>query len=152
MEQLADKVEQLHERQYELANIIKADERRITTLNEHLVNVETRKQHMKVYKKYKALDPKKRGAYADKHSEEIAAYESACDYLKGVLNGRTDIPEKAWRAARDMKLAERYAHCDEYYSLKEDMRMVEVLRRGAENIMRDIAPERMATRARDMEI
>ena len=67
-------------------------------------------------------------------------------YLKEHLNGYGKIPEKAWKAECDRKLAERYTHCDEYYFLKEDVRMVEVLRRGAEDMIRDIAPEQTPTR------
>jgi septal ring factor EnvC (AmiA/AmiB activator) len=39
-EQLADKVTDIHEKRYELANTIKAQERRISTLNAHLTQVD----------------------------------------------------------------------------------------------------------------
>jgi hypothetical protein len=41
---------------------------------------------------------------------------------------------------------------EKFYALKKDVQNVEVLRRGAENIMREITPERVLMRARGMEI
>jgi hypothetical protein len=66
------------------------------------------------------------------------------------LNGREQIPEKAWRTEREKLLAERYVLVDEFYALKEDVRIVEVLQRGAEDIMRDITPDRTAARAQGL--
>jgi hypothetical protein len=37
---------------------------------------------------------------------------------------------------------------EKYYALKKDVQNVEVLRRGAETMMREIAPERTAMKAR----
>jgi len=152
MEQLANKITVIHQKRYDLANTIKAQERRISTLDRHLAQVDIHKQHMAVYKKYKQLDPKKRGAYKEKHADEISQYESALTYLKDHLNGRTAIPEKEWRTERDKLLTERYEHCDEYYKLREDIRSVEVLRRGAEKMINEITPERKPTQKRDITI
>ena len=137
VEQLADKVTHMHKRQYDVANRIKAIDRRNATLTEHLANVDIRKQHMAVYKKYKDLDPKKRDAYAKKHTDEIGQYESASAYLKAHLNGYAKIPEKDWRAEFDRLTTERFTLGEEYYKLKDEVKNVEVLRRGAENIMRE---------------
>lgn len=142
MAELADKVTEIHQSQYDLAGKIKTAEQRISTLNQHLAQVDIRKQHKTIYDKYKALDPKKRGAYKEKHADEIEAFESALRYLKENLNGRDKIPEKDWRAERDKLLAERYAHVDEYYKLADDVKAVEALRRGAERVMQEVAEER----------
>ncbi|MDL2327947.1 MobA/MobL family protein [Ruminococcaceae bacterium OttesenSCG-928-A11] len=146
---LTDTVERLYNSQYDLANIIKGEERRISTLNQHLAQVDIHKQHGAVYGKYRELDPKMRGTFKERHTDEIAAYESATKYLKDHLNGHSKIPEKPWRAERDQLLAQRYAHVEEYYKLKDDVHSVEILRRGAENIMRE---EPMVQRVHDMEL
>lgn len=70
-----------------------------------------------------------------KHSNEIAAYASASQYLKDHLNGYNKVPEKEWRAERDKLLAQRRAHVDAYYKIKDDVRSIEILKRGAESIM-----------------
>ena len=49
-------------------------------------------------------------------------------------------------------IAERYALCEEYYKLKDDVKNVEVLRRGAENIMSADAPEREPKRVQDISL
>jgi hypothetical protein len=150
MESLAEKITDIHQQRYDFANTVKKQERRITTLNAHIEQVEIYKQHGAVYKKYKALDPKKRGAYLDKHAGEIEQYEAASKYLKEHLNGRTVIPEKEWRKERDKLLAERYANVDEYYKLRDDVKSVETLRRGAENLMLDVPLERSRNRSHDL--
>ena len=148
----ADIITHLHQSQYDLANAIKKEERRISTLNQHLAQVDIFKQHKAVYTKYKSLDPKKRNTFSDKHSEEITAYEVASKYLKEHLNGYNKIPEKAWRDERDELLAARYAHVEEYYNLKDDVRNAEVLRKGAENIMREDASRAQPQRTQNMEL
>jgi uncharacterized coiled-coil protein SlyX len=151
MEQFVGKITELSQRQYDLANKVKSQERKITTLNKHLAQVEIRKQHSAVYKKYKQLDPKKRGAYKEKHAAEIAEYEAAAKYLKEHLNGYEKIPEKEWRAERDRLLAERYADVGTYYKVRDDVQSAEVLRRGAESIMCE-TPERTPQRTRRLEL
>jgi len=132
---LADKITQLHQSQYDLANAIKKEERRISTLNQHLAQVDIFKQHKAVYSKYKSIDPKKQGVFFDKHFDEISAYKSASKYLKEHLNGHDKIPNKSWRNERDKLLAQRYAHVEEYYKSRDDVRSVEILRKGVETII-----------------
>ena len=146
---LADKITQLHHLQYDLAGTIKTEERRISTLNQHLAQVDIFRQHKAVYAKYKTLDPKKRDGFYDKHSDEIAAYQSASKYLKDHLNGRGKIPDKSWRDERDKLLAQRYAHVEEYYNLRDDVRSVEILRKGAEAV---IGKENQTQRTQDISI
>ena len=150
--QLAAKVEQMHKSQYDVANRIKELDRRKDKLAEHLANVDVYNQHLKVHRKYKSLDPKKQAAYYEKHKTEIEQYRAAYQYLKEHLNGRTAIPEKAWRAEFAALTAERYSLCEEYYKLRDDVKNVEVLRRGAEHIMSEDAPERTQTRTKDVSL
>lgn len=84
IEQLADKVTRMHERHYEISKKLEADERRLGTLNEHLVQYKIQKQNQAVYQKYQRLDPKKHGMYAEKHAEEIRLYKETADYFKAV--------------------------------------------------------------------
>jgi hypothetical protein len=68
------------------------------------------------------------------------------------LNGRTEIPIKKWRAELETLTAEKYALCDEYYRLDDELKSVEALRRGAENIMREESQQEQPIRARGMEL
>jgi hypothetical protein len=68
------------------------------------------------------------------------------------MNGRTDPPPiKEWRAEQKKLTAAKYAACERYYALQDDVRSVEQLRRGAENIMREDVQERQQTRRHEHE-
>jgi hypothetical protein len=91
--------------------------------------------------------------------------------LMSAINGGQNLKSR-WKKIADLKtrskvliflqennitdmgqLAEtvtRYEHCDKYYKLREDVRSMEVLRRGAESILREGVPERTSTRGYDM--
>jgi len=48
---LADKVTDIHQKRYDLANTIKAQERRLSTLNRNLEQLDVFNQHKAVFKK-----------------------------------------------------------------------------------------------------
>ena len=153
MEQLVGTVTRISGDFQNVSDKIKKTDRRIDKLTQHLTQCENLKQHRAVYKKYKSLDPKKSDAFYDKHFEEIQLYESAKQYLNAVLNGRTDIPVKAWQSEQATLTAERFSLCEDYYHLKDETRSVEVLRKGAENIMRESSRNETAiTKKRGMEL
>jgi hypothetical protein len=99
---------------------------------------------------YSQLDPKNRDSYEQKYSGEIEQYESAHAYIKAHLNGRTVIPEKAWKDERKALLVERLPLVDMYHNLKDDVKKIESLRRGADNLMRDIMPEQTRYKPQDV--
>ncbi|MCL2250232.1 MAG: hypothetical protein FWC13_13325, partial [Oscillospiraceae bacterium] len=82
----------------------------------------------------------KREAFKVKNSASITAHDTAHKYLTGVLNGRTSIPAKAWKAEREKLMSERLGLCDKYFSLKDDVRSMEKLHRGVERIMDEVIP------------
>jgi hypothetical protein len=150
MAQLADKVTRINEKFYEVSNSIKKVERRLDTLEQHLAHYDNYKRYKAVYEKHRQLDPKKRDAFYDKHSEAIQLYETAKQYLDGVMNGRTTVPVKAWQAEQSRLTSEKFLLCDDYYRLQDETRSAEVLRKSAEGIMGDITPERIPTQKRDL--
>jgi len=138
IEQLADKVAEMHQEHYAIAGALKKQERRLTTLNDHLTQTTTYHKTKTIYKKYKKLSPNQQPAYKEKHAAELQSYDAAVKYLKDHLNGRTTIPEKAWKAEREKLLKDRYALAEQFYDLKDNVRNIEVLRRSAESLMSDI--------------
>jgi hypothetical protein len=68
------------------------------------------------------------------------------------MNGRTELPIKKWKEELETLTADRYTLCDEYYKLDDELKSVEALKRGAENIMRDNTPERVPQKSRGMGI
>ncbi|MCL2217858.1 MAG: hypothetical protein FWB91_12700 [Defluviitaleaceae bacterium] len=53
------------------------------------------------------------------------------------MNGRKELPIKDWQKEQKELAAKRYALCDEYYSLKEEIPNMEAIRRSVEALMRD---------------
>ena len=52
------------------------------------------------------------------------------------------MPIKTWTAEQSKLIAEKFALCEEYYNIKDDVRNVEVLRKGAENMMSGYSQEK----------
>ena len=63
------------------------------------------------------------------------------------MNGRKDLPIKDWQKEQKELLVKRYALCDEYYSLKDEITSAEAIRRSVENLMRDDLQRVQPTRA-----
>jgi len=140
MAQLVEKIEKMNGEFYEVSNSLKKVDRRLETLNTHLTQCDRLNQNKAVYQKYIQLNPKRRGAFLEKHSDEIQSYREAKHYIDAVMNGRAGLPVKSWKAERDKLTAERFILCEDYYRLKDETRNVELLRKGAEKIMRDSIP------------
>ena len=150
MDALTDKVTQMYEQQYEVSKKIKAADRRLAVLDEHLAQYEIIKRHKAVYEKHGKIDPKKRDNFYKKHGREIRLYEDAKRYFEKVMNGRTTLPIKAWKEEHTKLTAEKYTLCEEYYRLKDDVKNVEVLRKGAEGILGEETSDRTHSRGLDM--
>ena len=152
MEQLVGKVTKINKDFLEVSDNIKKVDRRLETLIQHLTQYENYKTHKSVYDKYRQLDPKKQEIFYEKHSEEIELFKTAQEYLTAVMNGKTTIPQKSWQAEQKKLIAHRFSLCEKFYGLKDEIRNVELLRKGTENIMRDESHERQQTRNNGMEI
>lgn len=152
VEQLAGKVKEIHERIYEVSKNIKDNERRQGVVAGHLAHYENYKQHKGIYEKYRQLDPKKRPAFYEKHEQEIQLYQAAKQHFDDCMNGRKTLPIAEWKEEAATLAADRYALFEEYYQLKEDTRSIEVLRRGADTIMREDVQERSRTQAQEMDL
>jgi len=122
------------------------------TLDEHLSKVAIYNQTKDVYKNYTQLAPKHRQAFKDKHNATLQQHEAAHKYLTEHLNVRTTIPEKAWKAEREKLLRERFILAEPYYDLKDDVKNMEVIRRGAVRVINEITPECSRARLPEMEL
>ncbi len=139
---LQKKVKAIYGRFSDAQAALKKNERRAKTLDEHLSQSEIYLKHKALFKQYRQLqNPPKRDAFYEKHSAELAAFEAASRYLKGVMNGRAELPISAWKTERDALAAERKRLYADYTALKEEVREVEVIRRGVEDILRSEAWE-----------
>ena len=68
---------------------------------------------------------------------ELTHYEAAERYLNAVMNGKTSIPLKSWKAERDKLNAERQQLSHRYDKLKNEVKEVEQIRRNVYRILRE---------------
>jgi len=69
-------------------------------------------------------------------------------YLDAVMA----LPIKAWQAEQTKLTTGKISLCEDFYRLKDEIRSVEVLRRGAENLMREEVSDRKIRRTHEAEL
>ena len=134
---LEEKVEDMYGKQRGIAEKLKPIDRRLKTLDEHISNAEKYFQYRDIYRKYKQQKPKKHEAFYESHRMELTHYEAAERYLNAVMNGKTGIPLKAWKAERDKLNGEKKLLTQQYYTLKDEVKEVEQIRRNVYSILRE---------------
>ncbi len=107
--------------QLDIQGKLKPVERRLATLKKHLEQVD-------IYFKYKGKKPLT-------EAEQIL-FTTAKDYLKGVMNGKTTIPTKAWKEEYTKLTAERKTLNQRYLALKEEVKEAEKIRKSVYSILR----------------
>jgi hypothetical protein len=134
---LEEKVMAMYGEQRSISEKLKPIDRRLKTLDEHISNAEKYMQYRDVYRQYKQQKPKKQEGFYEDHRMELTHYEAAARYLNGVMNGRTTLPTKAWKAERDKLKAERQQLSHRYDKLKGEVKEVEQIRRNVYSILRE---------------
>jgi hypothetical protein len=138
--ELAEKSERMFDEARQLAGDVKNIDRRLETLGAHLAQYDIMQQHNVVALKLNSFKGKQYDAYVVKYKAEIDAYKNAFDYFVGVLNGRTKVPVKAWRAEMKTLGADRIVLGEKFYGLNDEIKVVENLRRSAEKLVREVVP------------
>ncbi len=122
--------------QLDIQGKLKPVERRSGTLKKHLEQAD-------IYFKYKGKKPLT-------EAEKIL-FAAAKDYLKGVMNGKTTIPIKAWKEEYTKLTAERKKLNQRYLALKKEVKEAEKIRKSVYSILRQEQRERQPRKAQDME-
>lgn len=122
--------------QMDIREKLKPVERRMNTLKKHIEQAD-------IYFKYKGKKPLT-------ESEQIL-FMAAKDYLKGVMNGKTTIPTKAWKTEYAKLTAEKKTLNQRYLALKEEVKEAEQIRKSVYSILRQEQREHAHRRAQDME-
>ena len=73
------------------------------------------------------------------------------DYLKGVMNGKTTIPVKAWKTEYANLTNQWKTLNQRYLELKEEVKEAEKIRKSVYSILRQEQREHAPQRAQDME-
>ena len=86
MAELEEKVMDMYGEQHSISEKLKPIDRRLKTLDEHLLNANRYSQYRDIYRQYKQKKPKKQEAFYENHRMELTHYEAAERYLKEVLS------------------------------------------------------------------
>ena len=133
---LDEKFKSMIGEQLDIQGKLKPVERRMNTLKKHIGQSD-------IYFKYKGKKPLT-------ESEQIL-FTAAKDYLKGVMNGKTTIPTKAWKTEYAKLTAERKTLNQRYLELKEEVKEAEKIRKSVYSILRQEQREHAHRRTQDME-
>ena len=79
---------------------------------------------------------------------EQILFTTAKDYHKGVMNGKTTIPTKAWKDEYTKLTAERKTLNQRYLALKEEVKEAAKIRKSVYSVLRQ---EQQPRRKQDME-
>jgi len=134
---LEEKVKNMIERQLNIRDELKPVERRLKVLDEHIKQADIYREH--------------KGNKARNESEDIL-FAAAKKYITDHLNGHGKIPYNTWKAERAKLAAERNRLNQEYVSLKDEVKEVEKIKRGVDDIMREENRRAQPKRTHDMEL
>ena len=90
-------------------------------------------------------------AFYEAYRMELTHYEAAGRYLDGVMNGRTSIPLKAWKAEQEKLTAERKELSRRYLALKDEVKEAERIRKGVYAILREENRKEQPTHKQDLD-
>lgn len=134
---LDEKFKSMIGEQFDIRDELKPIEQRLKTLTEHIKQAD-------IYLKYK-------GKKALTDSEQ-ALFTAANTYLKGVMNGKTTLPTKAWKAEYDELTDKRKILNQRYVALKDEVREAEQIRKNVYSILRQEQRAQQTYRTQDKEL
>jgi hypothetical protein len=139
-------VKSMCQKQSVIRDELKPVERRLKVLTEHIKQGENFKKYKSIYEQYQSIEPgfadrlfkrEPKTEFYEKHRAEITLFEVADRYLKEHLNGKVSKPPfKKWRAEREELSAKRDTIYRGYYSLKDEVKKVERVRRTVDEVIR----------------
>ena len=124
-------------RQQDIRESLKPIDRRIKTLDEHIKQTDIYLTH--------------KGKRVKTEAEQIL-FTAASNYLKSVMNGKTTLPTKSWKAERIKLNAERKLLDRNYGTLKDEVKEAEQIRKSVYSILRQEQREQAITKKRGMEL
>jgi hypothetical protein len=137
MQQLYEKVSAMNKDYYDLRGQIVKAERRIAVLDERLQMWAQYQQYKPIRQKQDKVKPGKREKYQQEHESELAAFDAAADFLKGLKESGEAITPKAWRAEATKLTAQKDFDYQKMRDMREDIKAVENLRKTADRLARE---------------
>lgn len=134
---LDEKFKSMIGEQMDIRDKLKPIDRRLATLKKHIEQAD-------IYFRYK-------GEKKLTEADEIM-FTAARDYLKGVMNGKTAIPTKAWKTEYTKLTAERKTLNQRYLALKDEVKEAEQIRKSVYSILRREQREQAPRRTQETEL
>ncbi len=134
---LDEKFKSMIGEQVDIRDELKPIDRRMATLKKHIEQAD-------IYLKYKG-----KRALTD---TEQTLFMAANNYLKGVMNGKTSLPTKAWKAEYSKLANQRNKLNQRYVSLKDEVKEDEQIRRSVYSILRQEQRKQQPRRVHDVEL
>ena len=137
MEGLNEKFKSMIGEQMDIREKLKPIERRLPVLKKHIEQAD-------IYLKYK-------GKKALTDSEQTL-FTVANNHLKGVMNGKTTLPMKAWKKEYAELPAKRQMLNQRYVALKDEVKEAEQIRRSVYDLMREEMRRTQPAQKHDVEL
>jgi len=152
-EKMHGKVKGMKDRLYVVRQALKSKETRIKELNENIDKRNVYREYEPIVAEYDSIkSAKKRQQFYYEHDYKIIQFRSAEKHLKKHFkNGK--LPLKKWKSEVEELTAEKNGLYQQYYKLKDDVKMFDDVRREVDEIMRaEPQKERQQTRKHEMEL
>ena len=137
MEQLYEKVSAMNDAYYDLRGKIVKAERRLAVLDERLEMWVQYEKYKPIRQKLDKVKPGKREKYQQEHKAELAAFDTAADFLKGLKESGEKITSKAWRAEAAKLTVQKDFDYQKMRDMRDEIKAVESLRKAAERLARE---------------
>jgi hypothetical protein len=152
--QLHENATSLRSRFKDVNEKLKNAEQRNKLLTEHIKQAELFLEHREINRKYKSLKPKKQDAFFQANRGELTLFQAAERYLRQHLpvskDGKRQLNILAWKKESAQLSVEIRQLYDKYYSLKEEVRQIEIVKTSVEHIL-DRVNEKPVDRATEMQ-
>ena len=145
MEQLYEKVSAMNDAYYDLRGKIVKAERRLAVLDERLEMWVQYEKYKPIRQKLDKVKPGKREKYQQEHMAELAAFDTAADFLKRPKESGEAITPKAWQAEAAKLTAQKDFDYQKMRDMRDEIKAVENLRKTADRLAREGQHQRRET-------
>lgn len=137
MQELYDKVSAMNKNYYDLRGQIVSAERRLAVLDKRLEMWVQYEKYKPIRQKLNGLKPRKQAQYQQEHGAELAAFDSASNFLKDLKSSGEAIKPKAWRAEAAKLTAQKDMDYTQMRAMRDEIKAVESLRKTADRLARE---------------
>ena len=141
MKQLYEKVSAMNGDYYSLRGEIVSAERRIAALTERSEMWAQYEQHKGTRRQLDGLKPGKAAVFQERHSAELALFDSAARYFQERKATGEAITPKQWKAEAAALTAQKDAKYQQMRTMREEVKAAEQLRKAAEQLARTEHPK-----------